>query len=454
MLIEVLSRIQFAFTVSFHILFPSFSIGLVTFIAIFEGIWLKTRNPHYLHICKFWTKVLALTFGMGVVSGIVMEFQFGTNWSKFAYMVGDVLGVLFTYEVLTAFFIEAGFLGVMFFGWNRVGPRLHYLATLLVLFGVTFSAFWILSANSWMQTPAGVVLDGDKFAVTSWWNVIFNPLLWPRYLHMLLAAYISTSLVIAAISAYYLLKQQHLEFARTCFSFVMWALLVLLPIQIFLGDSAGLNVHQYQPIKTAAMEGVWETQYGAPLLLFALPDQAAEKNYFELKIPKLASLLNTHELNGELVGLKSVPAVDRPPVFVVFWSFRVMVGLAGIIFLLAITGCILRYAKKLYDYPIFLKFCILSAPLGFICVITGWFTAEFGRQPWVVYHYLRTMDAHSPINLHHVLISLAMIIVVYGIIFGVFYFKYFFRIVQAGPIASEKTVDRTFAYMSPSAIKK
>jgi len=320
-MIELLSRIQFAFTISFHILFPAFSIGLITFIAILEGAWLKTGNSHYRDVCKFWTKLLALTFGMGIVSGIVMEFQLGTNWSHFTRIVGNVLGVLFTYEVLTAFFIEAGFLGVMFFGWDRVNPKLHYCATLLALLGVTLSAFWIMSANSWMQLPDGVEFSHGLFTVKSWLHIIFNPTFLPRYLHMLLASYASSLLVIIAISAYYLLKDKYKHFSKTCLSFAMWSLLILMPLQIAIGDKMGLNIFHYQPIKTAAMEGVWETKQGAPLLLFALPDQTAEKNHFAIGIPKGASLFNTHHLNGTLIGLKTVSKADRPPVAVVFWSF-------------------------------------------------------------------------------------------------------------------------------------
>lgn len=449
MLLESLSRAQFAFTISFHILFPAFSIGLVSFIAIFETVWLITRKHLYLSICKFWTKVLALTFGMGIVSGIVMEFQLGTNWSGFTHAVGNVLGVLFTYEVLTAFFIEAGFLGVMFFGWNRVGPKLHYFATLLALIGVTISAFWIMSANSWMQTPAGVTFDKGVFQVKDWGQVIFNPLFLPRYFHMLLATYIASLLVIAAVSAAYLLRGRHVTFAKTCFSFVMWALLLLIPLQIAIGDKVGLLIHHYQPIKTAAIEGLWETEKGAPLLLFAWPNQAKENNGFTLGIPKLAALLNTHSWEGELTGLKSVGATERPNVFTVFWSFRVMVGLGVIMLLLALAGLILRVQKKLFSATWFLRACLLASPLGFISIIMGWFTAEFGRQPWIVYHYLKTIDMHSPIALHQVFISLLVIILVYGVIFGFFYFRYFFKIIDSGPESKPLLTESTFHYMFP-----
>lgn len=450
MLLETISRIQFGFTITFHILFPAFSIGLVTFIAIFEGVWMKTKNPHYRNICIFWTKILALTFGMGIVSGIVMEFQLGTNWANFTRQVGSVLGVLFTFEVLTAFFIEAGFLGILFFGWNRVNPKLHFASTLLALVGVTLSAFWIMSANSWMQTPAGANFDGHIFKAINWIDVIFNPSFVPRYVHMLLATYISSFLVIGGVSSYYLLKSDHIAFAKTCLSFVMWALLVLIPLQILVGDEVGLNVLEYQPLKTAAMEGVWETQKGAPLVLFAWPNSTTEKNDYAVAIPKLASLINTHELNGELVGLKSVDASLRPPVAVVFWSFRIMVGLGLLMLLVAFLGGVLRYKNHLYRTPWFLKLCILISPIGFISIITGWFTAEFGRQPWIVYNIIKTLDAHSPIVLHQVVISFLSIVFVYGIIFGYFYFFFFIKAIKNGPDVDTKLLDQSFFYMSPT----
>lgn len=449
MLLENLSRVQFGFTISFHILFPAFSIGLVTFIAILEGVWLKTGNRHYLNICKFWTKVLALTFGMGIVSGVVMEFQLGTNWSKFTESVGSVLGALFTYEVLTAFFIEAGFLGVMFFGWNRVKPGFHYFSTLLALVGVTLSAFWIMSANSWMQFPDGAFYHDGKFEVVDWLHVIFNPLFLPRYFHMMLGTYIASLLVISAVSAFYLLKDNYLAFSKTCLSFSMWALLILVPLQIFVGDFVGLKILKYQPIKTAAMEGLWQTEKGAPLALFAWPNQTAEKNEFELSIPKLASLINTHHWDGELIGLKSVPPEDRPYVPVVFWSFRVMVGLGLLLLLMAFLSLYLRLKGKLFNTPWFLKSCIVASPFGFICIITGWFTAEFGRQPWVVYNYLRTLQAHSPITLPHVIVTLVAIVIVYGIIFGFYYFRYFFKIIEKGPEDKVSILDQSFHYLSP-----
>lgn len=451
----LLSRIQFAFTIAFHIIFPAFSIGLATFLVIMETVWLKTKNPLYLNLCQFWTKIFALTFGMGVVSGVVMEFQLGANWSSYTDMVGSALGGLFTYEVLTAFFIEAGFLGIMVLGWERVGHKLHYLSTLLVVIGVTLSAFWILSANSWMQYPAGATLTNGRFVVTDWFKVIFNPTAIPRYLHMLLSAYITTGWVIAGVSAHYLLKNQHIDIAKRCLSFVIIALIILVPIQVFLGDKVGLNIHRYQPLKTAAIEGLWETEKGAPLLLVAIPDPKTQHNRFEIGIPHFASVINTHHWNGELQGLKTAPVEDQPWVAGVFYSFRIMVGIGVLMLLVAIIGVILKIRRQLYETTWFLKVCRIFSPAGFIAILTGWFTAELGRQPWVVQNYLKTRDAASAVSLHNVIISLVLIVIVYGIIFGIFYFRYLTKIIRQGPAANLPVENPPFSYMeSPNIVKE
>ena len=431
--VDILSRIQFGFTVSFHILFPAFSIGLSTFLMVFEALWLITKNDKYLAIVKFWTKVFALTFGMGVVSGIVMEFQFGSNWAGFAGKVGPVLGSLFVYEVLTAFFIEAGALGIMIFGWGKVNKYVHFLSNFVIFVGVSLSAFWILSANSWMQTPDGVNYVNGKFEVYSWFHVIFNPSVIPRYIHMLLAAYLSTLLVVLGVSSYYVLKGKHQIFTKTCIKFSLIGILILSICQVFMGDRVGIDVHENQPIKTAAIEGVWNTQKGAPLVLFAYPDENTESNKFAITIPKLASIINTHHVNGELIGLKTVPKADRPVVPVVFYSFRIMVGLGMLMVLIGIIGSFSLIKQKVYERKWFLKICTLCSPIGFIAIITGWFTAEFGRQPWTVYHILRTSESGSQIHFYEVFISLASIIFVYFVIFGFFYFRYLFRIIKGGP---------------------
>lgn len=451
----LVSRIQFGFTISFHILFPAFSIGLAIFLAIMEGLWLKTKDHVYLTICKFWTKIFALTFGMGVVSGIVMEFQLGTNWSGFTRAVGSVLGPLFTYEVMTAFFIEAGFIGVMIFGWNKVSPRLHYIATLCVVAGTTLSAYWIMTANTWMQHPVGYLKAESVYKIASWVDVIFNPFVFSRFMHMMLASYICAGFVICSVSAFYLLKNQFTSFAKKCYSFVWWSLLLLIPLQIYFGDMTGVMVYEKQPLKTAAMEGLWNTEKGAPLLLFAIPDQKNQKNYFEIKIPHLAALLNTHQWDGQLTGLKSVAPSEQPKVFPVFFAFRIMVGVGVLMLFLTLIALYLRYKRRLFDYSLFLKASVLSAPLGFIALWAGWITAEMGRQPWVVYHLIKTLDAVSPVSIHDILISFALIFVVYGIIFGYFYFYFLHKTIHHGPEEiDKKTIHQPFQYMPASTEAK
>lgn len=440
----MLSRLQFAFTIAFHIIFPTLNIGLALFLTIMEGTWLKTKNPLYLHLCKYWTKIFALTFGMGIVGGIVMSYELGTNFANFTDQIGGVLGSLFAYEVLSAFFLEAGFLGVMLFGWNRVGPKLHFTATLCVMIGTALSAFWIMAANSWMQTPDGYQLINGKYVVANWWQVIFNHSTAHRFLHMIFASYAAVCFFIAGISAYYLVTKRNLDIAKTCFSFVLWAALIVMPLQIFFGDAAGLIDHQYQPIKTAAMEGVWNTQDGAPLLLFAWPDQDQAKNYFEIGIPYGASVFNTHSLHGQLIGLKTVAPDDRPYVPLVFFSFRIMVGLGLLMFLTALVGVYLRWRKKLFDTKWFNYWCVLITPIGLVATIAGWFTAETGRQPWVVYNLIRTVDAASIVPALHVWISLALLIVVYGFIF-IFYTYYLLKFIHQGP--GSHIGDHTYLYM-------
>lgn len=447
----LLSRIQFAFTISFHILFPAFSIGLAMFLTIMEGAWLKTKQKLYQNICKFWTKIFALTFGMGVVSGIVMEFQLGTNWAGFTQQIGGVLGPLFTYEVMTAFFIEAGFLGVMLFGWDRVEPKLHYFATVLVLVGTTLSAYWIMSANTWMQHPVGFTKYYGGYKVASWLEVVFNPATLPRFIHMMLASYISAGFAIVSVSAFYLLKKSFSQFAKKCFAFTWMALLVLVPLQILVGDMSGVDVHANQPLKTAAMEGVWNTQTGAPLLLFAIPDQRQQMNHWEIGIPHIASLINTHQWNGTLVGLKSVAPVDQPVVLPVFFAFRVMVGIGLLMMLLSVIALYLRLRDKLFTTKWFLELSIISAPLGFIALWCGWVTAEMGRQPWVVYNLIRTADAVSKVSIHDVIISFVLIFIVYGIIFGYFYFYFLHKTITHGPTELIETGDQPFSYMSSTS---
>jgi len=449
MAVELLSRVQFGFSIGFHILFPTLNLGLAIFLVIMEGLWLKTKDPVYLEICKFWTKIFALTFGMGVVSGIVLAYQIGTNFGPFITQFGNVLGALFAYETLTAFFLEAGFLGVMLFGWQRVPRPLHFIATLLVTFGTTVSAFWIMSANSWMQTPSGYQIIDGKYIVDSWWAVVLNPSFIPRFIHMLLASYVTTCFVVMAVASFYFLKKTNLLLAKKCLSFALWASLIVVPVQIFVGDIVGINVHHYQPLKTAAMEGVWETQKGAPLVLFAWPSQEKQENEYTLSIPKLASLINTHDLNGEMLGLKSVAPSEQPRVAPVFFSFRVMVGIGVLMLLTAFFGLFLRVRGHLYSNKWFHRWCIAIAPLGFVASISGWLTAEIGRQPWVVYNLLKTSNAVSAIGTEEVIISFVLLILAYGVIFG-FYLYYVFKLIRLGPqrIETEQIEDHSFQYMT------
>ena len=449
MSVELLSRIQFGFSIGFHILFPTLNLGLAIFLVVMEALWLKTKKPLYLEICKFWTKIFALTFGMGVVSGIVLAYQIGTNFGPFITQFGNVLGALFAYETLTAFFLEAGFLGVMLFGWQRVPRSLHFIATLLVTLGTTVSAFWIMSANSWMQTPSGYQLINGKYVVDSWWAVVLNPSFIPRFAHMLLASYVTTCFVIMAVASYYFLKKKNILLATKCLSFALWAALLVIPLQIFMGDVVGINVQKYQPLKTAAMEGVWETQKGAPLLLFAWPSQEKQKNEYALSIPKLASLINTHHFDGEMLGLKSVAPIEQPRVATVFFSFRIMVGIGILMLLTAFVGLFLRCKGQLYSIPWFHRWCLAIAPLGFIASISGWLTAEIGRQPWVVYHLLKTTNAISAIRMEEVIISLILLILTYGIVFG-FYLYYVFKLIRLGPmmINVDEVEHHSFQYMT------
>lgn len=429
----ILSRIQFAFTVSFHIIFPSITIGLATLIALWEGLWLKTRNPVYLQLAKFWIKPFAITFGMGVVSGIVLSYEFGTNFSKFSELTGAVLGPLMAYEVLTAFFLEAGFLGVMLFGWQRVSERMHFFASCTVAVGTWISAFWIIAANSWMQTPAGHKIVNGRFEVESWFEVIFNPSMPYRLSHMLLATMLTATFVVMATSAWYLLKQQHQVFARKALSLTLWLALILAPLQAVVGDFHGLNVKEHQPIKLAAMEGIWPArEANVPLLLFAIPDPANEKNLFEVKVPGLASLILTHDWHGELQGLQSVPKADRPNVPLVFFSFRVMVGLGVLMIFVAVAGLWLRWRGTLYTSRWFLRLCSVMAPSGVIAVLAGWYVVEVGRQPWLVQGLVRTMDVVSPLPAERVALSLSLFVLTYSLLFGVY--LYFFRkLIKKGP---------------------
>ncbi|AUG53399.1 cytochrome ubiquinol oxidase subunit I [Thalassospira marina] len=417
---EILARVQFAFTMAFHIIFPSLTIGLASFLLVLEALWLRTGNDTYLSLYKFWTKIFALAFGMGVVSGIVMSYQFGTNWGPFAKLSGPIIGPLMAYEVLTAFFLEAGFLGVMLFGLNRVGPKLHITATGMVAVGTLFSAFWILSANSWMQTPAGYSIETGRLVVESWFDVVFNPSFPYRLVHMVLAAYLTTAFVVAGVGGWHLLRNRENAAARIMFSMAMWLITILAPLQILAGDMHGLNTLEQQPAKVAAMEGHFETSKGGtPLILFGWPDMKAGETRYAVEIPYLGSIILTHTLDGEIKGLNEFAPEDRPNATIVFWSFRIMVGL-GVLMLLAGIGSLwARYRKTLFECRWLHRFAFIMGPSGFIAILAGWCTTEVGRQPWVIYGILRTADAGSPVSPVAIAGSTIAFFVAYAIVFGV-----------------------------------
>lgn len=429
---EILSRIQFAFVISFHILFPAFTIGLASWLAMCEGMHLATGRDVFRRLYKFWVKIFAVSFGMGVVSGIVMSFQFGTNWSVFAEATAPVLGPLFSYEVLTAFFLEATFLGIMLFGWDRVGPKLHFLATATVAVGTLLSAFWILSANSWMHTPAGFELRDGIFYPVDWWKIVFNPSFPYRLVHMVLAAYLTTAFVILGVGAWYRLKGTAHEASRVMLIMGVAFISTVTPLQIVAGDFHGLNTLEHQPAKVAAMEAHWDTEKGAALALFAWPDAEAETNHFEIAVPHLGSLILTHEWNGELVGLKEFPESERPPVAPIFFSFRIMVGLGMLMLIAGITGLWLAFRGRLFESRVYHRYLVAMIPSGFVAVLAGWITTEIGRQPYTVYGLLRTADSLSPVSGPSVLATLITFVIVYGIIFGAGLY-YILRIVRTGP---------------------
>jgi cytochrome d ubiquinol oxidase subunit I len=420
-----LARAQFAFTMSFHIVFPAFSIGLASYLAVLEARWLLTGREVFINLFNYWLKIFAVAFGMGVVSGIVMSYQFGTNWAAFSDKTGPVIGPLMAYEVLTAFFLEAGFLGVMLFGLKRVGPRLHFLATLMVAIGTLISAFWILSANSWMQTPAGYAVNADgQFISADWLKVIFNPSFPYRLVHMVLAAYLTTALVVGAVGAFHLWRDPHQGGARVMFSMAMWMATLVAPIQILAGDQHGLNTLEHQPPKVMAMEGHYQSHPdGAPLILFGLPDQDGAKVRYALEVPRLSSLILKHDLDAPLNGLDTVPRSDWPPVPITFWSFRIMVGLGFLIFGLGLLSLWERWLGRLYDSRPLHIFAVAMGPAGFIAVLAGWITTETGRQPFTVYGLLRTADAASPLAAPAVASSLVAFVLVYFAVFaaGVIY---------------------------------
>lgn len=429
----LLSRLQFVWVVAFHILMPAFTVGLASYIAVLEGMYFFTRREIYYNISAYWTKIFAISFGMGVVSGIVMPFQFGTNWSRFSDATANVLSPLLGYEGLTAFFLEATFLGVLLFGRRLVPAWAHFLSAILVAFGTLFSTFWILSANSWMQTPAGFEMIDGRFFPKDWFAIIFNPSFPYRLMHNVTAFYITTGFVVIAVAAWLLQRTEYREEGRIMLSMTFWLLTLFVPLQIVLGDLHGLNTLKHQPAKIAALEAHWEPETRAPLVLFALPDGKQEKNHFSVEIPLLGSIILAHDINGKVPGLKEWPAADRPPVAIPFFSFRIMAGIGFIMLGMIALAFLLRLRGRLFNSRWFLRLCRYMAPLGFIAVVAGWVTTESGRQPWTVYGFLRTSDSVTPaLTGHDVLISFCGYIVVYLIIFP-FGLMMMRRILKQGP---------------------
>jgi cytochrome bd ubiquinol oxidase subunit I len=440
----LLARIQFAFTVSFHFIFPAFSIGLASYLAVLEGLWLKTGKQVYINLFRFWLKIFAITFAMGVVSGIVMSYQFGTNWSVFSDLAGPVIGPLMAYEVLTAFFLEAGFLGVMLFGMNRVGKKLHFFATLMVAAGTFVSAFWILSVNSWMHTPQGHIIgeNGQFLPGESWWPIVFNPSFPFRLVHTVTAAYLTTALVVGGVGAWHLLRDRANMHARQMFSMAMWMAAIVAPVQIVVGDLHGLNTWEHQRPKVLAMEGHYESHpEGAPLYLFGIPNESEERLDYAVGIPKLGSLILEHSLDAPVEGLRTIPPDERPPVGIVFWSFRVMVGLGLLMLALGMVSLWARWRGTLYSSNFLHRFALVMSPAGFVAVIAGWVTTEVGRQPWVVYGLLRTADAASPLDAPAVAASLVAFVVIYFAVFGAGTW-YILKLMGKTPQAQESGVEK------------
>jgi len=428
-----LSRLQFAWVIAWHILLPAFTVGIASYIALLEGLHFYTEREVYLRVSNFWIRIFAVTFGMGVVTGVVMPFQFGTNWSRLSDAAANVIGPLLAYEGLLAFFLEAGFLGVLLFGRKLVPPWAHFVAALMVAFGTLVSSFWILSANSWMQTPAGYTVVDGRFYPADWFQAVFNPSFPYRLVHTVLAFYISSALVVIGVGAYTVRRGRFAEEGRVMVTTALSLLTVLVPLQLIAGDQHGLNTLQYQPAKIAAIEARWETTAPVPLTLFALPDEAAETNHYALDVPYLGSLILTHSLDGSIKGLKEFAPDERAPVAIVFFAFRIMVGAGVLMLALVGAGLVLRAIGRLFASDWYLRVCQLAIPVGFIAVLAGWTVTEVGRQPWTVYGALRTADSVTPsLTATHVLISL----VLYGVAYLVIYptgFLFILRLVRNGP---------------------
>ncbi len=427
-----LSRLQFAFTLGFHILFPTLTLGLAPFLVLLEVLWLRSRADVYMRLYRFWARLFGLAFGMGVVTGVVLSFEFGTNFAPFSQATGNVLGPLLAYEVLMAFFLEAGFLPVMLLGWGRVGARLHLFATCMVALGTVLSAFWILAANSWMHTPAGFAVEEGVFSPVNWWQIVVNPSLPYRLAHMLTAAFLTGAFVVAGVSAWRLLRREQEETSRRAFSLAMGAAAIFSAGQIALGDLHGLQVQRDQPMKVAAMEALWQTRPGAPLVVFALPDMEAAANRYALEIPCAASLILKHDPDGIVLGLDQVAADEWPHVPTVFFAFRLMVAIGFLLFAVAMVGLVLRWRGVLHSRPWFLRLCVACSPLGLVAVIAGWVATEAGRQPWVVQGMMTTAQAATPLPVGTVALSLTLYLLLYAALLPVFLY-FLVRLVAEGP---------------------
>jgi cytochrome d ubiquinol oxidase subunit I len=430
----LLSRLQFAFTISFHIIFPSFSIGVAAWLTVVEALYLATGREAYRQVFEFWLKIFGVVFGLGVVSGIVMAFQFGTNWSELSRASGPIQGVLLSYETFTAFALEASFFGILLFGRPRVAPWFYLFSTAMVALGTSFSAFWIMINNSWMQAPVGYAVENGTYVPTDWAAIVFSPVVWVRFPHMLLASYLTGAFCVAATGAWYLLRREFMTEGRIMLRMGLYLAAVLVPVQLFFGHLTGDYVHDLQPVKFAAIEGRWHDEQPASEVLIGLPDPASETNRYAISIPILGSLIGSMSFSSKEVGLTDFPPQDRPPVAIPFFAFRIMVGCGLVMLLLAWIGSYLNFKQRLEQSRLLLRLIFLSFPLPFIAILTGWFTAEVGRQPWTVYGVLRTADAVTPfLTTRAAAISLVVFCAVYSFIF-VFGTYYVHRLLRVGPL--------------------
>jgi cytochrome bd ubiquinol oxidase subunit I len=428
-----LSRLQFAFTISFHIVFPSFTIGLAAWVTVLDALYLSTGRPVYRLVFEFWLKIFGVAFGLGVVSGIVMAFQFGSNWSVLARMSGPIQGPLLAYETFTAFMLEASFFGVLLFGRTRVPPWFYLFSTAMVGLGTTLSAFWIIVSNSWMQVPVGYLLRNGAFVPKDWAAILFSPVVWVRFPHMLMASYLTGAFCVAATGAWYLLRHVFMAEARIMLRMGLGLAFVLVPVQLVFGHLCGDYVHDYQPAKFAAIEGRWHDEQPAAEVLIGIPDAATAANHYAVSIPVLGSLIGSMSFTSKEVGLTDFLAQNRPPVFIPFLTFRVMVGCGLLMLLIAWAGTYLNHKGRLEQNRPLLWAVFLSFPLPFIAILTGWFTAEVGRQPWTVYGVLRTADSVTPfLTAYSALTSLIVFCAVYSFIF-IFGVVYIYRLLHAGP---------------------